>query len=343
MRAAVLRGPGDLGVEERPTPTAGPGELVLKVAGATICGTDVRILTGEKTSGIRLGAVMGHEFAGTIHEVGDGLEGYEIGQLATVSIVVSCNHCAMCLRDMEHMCLNMDLFGYAIDGGLAEYVKVPARAVAQGNVVVAQQRIAGTHLALAEPVSCCLNGFDQYRVEPGDVVVILGAGAIGLIHLQLARLAGAREIVVTNRSAGRREVARELGATHVVDPGEVSQAVADVTGGLGADAVVQCIGNLDLAGQALELARIGGRVNYFAGFPKGARASIDPNLIHYNELQVSGGSNARRRDVVRAVRLLESGAIDADRIVTHTFGLDQLDDAFAAVRDRRGVKIAVVP
>lgn len=343
MRAAVLRGPGDLGVEDRPRPTAGPGELVLKVTGATVCGTDVRILTGEKTSGVRIGAVMGHEFAGTIDDIGDGLTGYETGQLATVSIVVSCNRCAMCLRDMEHMCLEMDLFGYAIDGGLADFVKIPARAVAQGNVVLAKGDIPGTHLALAEPLSCCLNGFDQYRVNPGDVVVILGAGAIGLIHLQLAKLAGAREVVVSNRSAARRAVAEELGATRVVDPSEVAQAVREVSGGLGADVVVQCIGNLELAGEALTFARVGGRVNYFAGFPKGSTATIDPNLIHYNELHVTGGSNARRRDVIRAVRMLESGAIDASKIVTHTFGLEQLDDAFSAVQDRRGVKIAVVP
>ena len=128
-----------------------------------------------------------------------------------------------------------------------------------------------------------------------------------------------------------------------VGPDEIGEAVADATGGLGADVVVVCIGDTELATVALDLARPGGRVSYFAGFPKGSTAEVDVNLLHYKELEVTGGSNARRRDVQAAVRLLESGTLDADAIVTHTFGLDQAEDAYQAVRDRLGVKIAVTP
>lgn len=346
MLCAVLHRPNDLELVERPDPSPAPGEVLLKVEATTLCGTDMRILDGSKTAGVRPGTTPGHEIAGRIAALGEGVTGYEVGQQATVSIVVSCHSCHDCLDNREHLCANLELFGYAIDGGLAEYLVVPARAVASGNLFVTSKELPATHLCLSEPISCCLNGFDQYRVEPGDTVVVLGAGPIGLLHTQLAaRLGGAAQVIVSNRSAARREIAASLGATTTVDPTtqDLKTAVLDATDGHGANVVVVCIGGVDLANTALELAGNGGRVNYFAGFPKGSTAVMDPNLIHYKELAVSGGSNARRRDVRRAISVLESSLIDADAIVSHRFGLTRLHDAYDALKNRVGVKIAVIP
>ncbi len=345
MRCAVLHAPGDLRLEERPTPTPGPGEVLLTVEANTLCGTDGRILRGEKTSGVRPGVVLGHEVAARVAELGQGVEGLEVGRQATVSIVVSCNACHACLADMEHMCLNLSLIGYEIDGGLSDYLLVPRDAVRNNNIIQTAKEMPATTLALAEPISCCLNGLSNYRVEPGDTVVVMGAGPIGLIHTSLASLSGADQIIVSNRSAGRRDLAMQSGATHAVDPTRqsLSDVVMTATHNRGADAVVVCIGVPEMAQQALELARIGGRVNYFAGFPKGSTSTLEPNLIHYKELSVTGGSNARRRDVVRAVQLLETGRLDVGALVTHTFGLEDAHQAFEAVESRQGVKIAVTP
>ena len=342
MRALVFVEPGRIELQERPDPTPGPGELLLAIEATTLCGTDLRIISGAKTAGVRRGVVMGHEMAGRVAAVGEGVTGYEVGQQATPAIVLSCNHCRVCLLGYEHLCENLRLFGYEIDGGLADFCLVPAQAVAQGNVITTRAEVPPTHLALAEPLSCCINALNQYRVHTGDVVAILGAGPIGLLHLQLAKLSGAAQVIVSNRSVSRRAPAAAMGAL-AVGPDEIAEAVADATGGLGADVVVVCIGDTDLATVALDLARPGGRVSYFAGFPKGSTAEVDVNLLHYKELEVTGGSNARRRDVQAAVRLLETGTLDADAIVTHTFGLDQAEDAYQAVRDRLGVKIAVTP
>lgn len=346
MLSAVLHGPHNLELINRDTPEPGPGEVLLKVEAATLCGTDMRILDGSKTAGVRPGVVPGHEIAGRIVAVGEGVVGYPIGRQATVSIVVSCNRCRACLDDREHLCAGLTLFGYAIDGGLAEYLIVPADAVEKGNVFTTSVEIPATSLALAEPVSCCLNGFDQYRAGPGDTVVVLGAGPIGLIHTQLAaNVAGAHQIIVANRSEMRRRVAAQLGATDTVDPTVVDLAslVRDRTDGQGADVVIVCIGDLALANTALDLAAVGGRVNYFAGFPKGSSTVMDPNLIHYKELQVTGASNARRRDVRRAIHVLESGLVDAEPIVSHRFPLSEVFAAYEALRQRTGVKIAVIP
>ena len=345
MLAAVLHAPRDLRLEQVPTPEPGPGEVVLDIEATTLCGTDLRLISGAKTSGVRPGVVMGHEIAGRVAAVGEGVSGVRVGEQATVSIVVSCHRCHACLNDREHLCENLRLIGYGIDGGFAERMLVPADAVASGNLIVTPHEIPATTLALAEPLSCVLNGARQVRVQPGETVVVLGAGPIGLLHAQLARVAGAAQVIVTNRSVHRRELALRLGATGALDPAaeDVRAVVLDSTGGRGADVVIVAVGAAELAGQALALAGIGGRVSYFAGFPKGTTAEVDVNLIHYNELIVTGGSNARRADVVRAVELLSAGVIDAESLVTHRVPLSRFEEAIGNVSGRIDVKTAVVP
>lgn len=345
MLAAVLRAPGDLRLERRPVPVAQRGEILLRIEGNTLCGTDGRLLTGEKTAGVKPGVIPGHEFVGRIAAIGEGVSGYEVGKQAVVSIVVSCGSCPECQADMEEVCDNLQLIGYGIDGGLAEYCLIPAGAVSRGNVVQIENDLPPAALSLIEPISCCLHGLNRYRVDPGDTVVIFGAGPIGLIHVQLAKISGATQIIVSNRSEARRELARELGATRTLDPRE--ESVADVvrraTAGRGADVAVVCVGVPELANEALQVVRVGGRVNFFAGFPKGSTATIDPNLIHYNELTVTGGSNAARREVKQAVELVQKGLIDAEALVSHTFSLEDVEEAYKTLMAREGLKVLVVP
>ncbi len=343
MQAAVLRGIGDVGLETREVPEPGPGEVLLSIEANTICGTDLRIISGEKTAGVRPGVIMGHEFAGRIAAIGEGVEGYEVGRQATCSIVLSCGRCAPCRIGREHLCANLRLIGYEIDGGLAEYLLVPAEAVARGNLIMAPRELDATLLALAEPLSCVLNGADLVNTRPGDSVVVLGTGPIGLLHIALAKAQGATRIVAVGR-ANRLEAAVRAGAdeTLALEGPEMVAAVRDILPG-GADVVIVAVGDLALAEYALEVAGIGARVSYFAGFPKGRMSEIDPNLIHYREIQVSGGSNARRQDVRRAVDLLAGGGLAIDHLVTHVVPLERFDDALAAVRDRAGLKVAVTP
>ena len=344
MNAAVLNGIDDLTLSRVPVPTPGPGEVLLRIEANTICGTDLRYISGAKTAGVRPGVIMGHEFAGRVHSVGEGVQGVPLGVQATCSIVLSCLRCDRCLAGREHLCENLKLFGSAVDGGLAEYMLVPREAMDHGNLVVVPQELPATMLALAEPVSCVLNGANQVQTRPGDTVVVLGTGPIGLLHIAVAKLAGATTIIAAGR-AGRLEPALQMGATAAYDlTGDaLTQQIKKDTAGRGADVVIVAVGSLPLANQALQVAAIGGRVNYFGGFPKGSLVEMDPNLIHYNELVVTGGSNARRADVVQAVNLLSSGRLEVAPIVTHTFALTELDDAITAVQDRHGLKVAVLP
>jgi len=346
MRGFVYRGPGvPAELTEVPTPEPGPGEVVVRVGANTVCGTDLRILRGEKSKGVNLGVVLGHEWAGYVEALGEGVTGFQPGDLVSMPPSVSCGVCGPCRRGHEHLCESVHLVGYDIDGGLGEYMRIPREAIARGQLVMADPHLDPAQLALAEPISCCLNGMDNYRVEVGDVVVIIGAGPIGLIHLQLARIAGARAVVVSDPSATRRDSADRLGATVTVDPtGEdLAAIVRGLTGDEGADVAVLCIGVAALVNDCLNLVRKRGRVSIFAGLAGEGWSNIAANLIHYREITVVGASNSSREAFGRAVRLIESATIDTKSLVTHRFGLSKAAEAIEFVASGEGIKVAVVP
>ena len=342
MRAAVLRAPGDIRVEDWPDPVAGPGELVLRVGAAAICGTDVRIFRGKKAKGVRFPTVLGHEFAGQVVSVGAGLAEFKVDDCVGVDPVYPCGRCAYCLLGRENVCLNRQAMGYEFDGAFAEFVRIPAVGVVRGNVFRLPAGIDWAHAALAEPLGCVLNGQANMGVELGDCVVILGAGPIGILHLKVAFLSGARQVIVVEPNAARRAVADRLGAT-TVNPtsADVLAAVRQATGGLGADAVIVAIGVPAVANQALTFARKGGRINLFAGFSVGDMPPIDVNLIHYNELVVTGASALMRRHYRTALDLIASGRLDVSDLVTHRLPLAEFGRAIAAAEAGEGLKIVV--
>ena len=344
MIGAVFRGPGRLEVGEIPVPEISQDEVLVKVGANTVCGTDVRILRGEKTRGIAQPVVLGHELAGHVAEVGTNVEGYEVGASVVMAPAMACLHCFYCKRGMENLCLNKKIMGNIVDGGLAEYVRIPENAVRAGNLFVAED-LPPEQLALAEPLACCINGQSNYRAEIDDAVLIMGAGPIGLFHLQLALLAGARTVIVSNRSEARRNFASELGAHVTVDPTseDLWEVVAEHTDGLGVDVSVICVGMPQLVNDALRATRKGGRVNVFAGLAGEGWSEVEANLIHYNELVLTGASDSRRRDYDTALRLIESRRIDAERMVTHRFPLKETEKAIETSAEGEGIKVAVMP
>jgi L-iditol 2-dehydrogenase len=345
MLAAVFRGPGELEVTEIERPEIGPDEVLVKVGANTVCGTDVRILRGEKTKGIDRNTVLGHELAGHVAEVGRDVLGYEVGAPVAMAPVIPCRRCYFCRRDMENMCPNARIVGYVVDGGLGEYMRVPAEALEAGNLFVAQRDLPSEYLSLAEPLSCCVNGLENYRADLDDTVLLLGSGPIGLFHLQLALLAGARTVIVSDPSASRRGFASEFGAQVTVDPTseDLSAVVAEYTSGLGVDVSVICIGIPALVNDALRMTRKGGRVNVFAGLAAEGWAEVEANLIHYNELVVTGASNSRRSDYEVALRLIESGRVKVEPMVTHRFPLQETVKAIETSAGGEGIKVAVMP
>lgn len=345
MRAAVYEGSGQVAVRDVELPVPGEGEVLVRVASNTICGTDLRIASGAKSKGVRVPVVLGHESAGVVERVGRGVDRVRVGDHVGVAPSVVCGTCDMCRRGAANLCRTAQVLGHDLDGGLAEHMLVSARAVAGGNLVVAAPEVPFEQVSLAEPLSCVLHAQRLYRVEVDDVVLVVGGGAIGLMHAQLARVAGARTVVVSEPVASRRALATRLGVDVVVDPvhEDLPAIMADLTDGVGADVVVLCIGVPALVDQALAGARHRGRVNFFAGFPKDRLSEVDPNRIHYGELTVTGSSNSTVDDHRAAVRLVERGRVDVGSLVTHSFGLDEVDQALVAAASPEAVKVVVRP
>ncbi len=345
MIAAVFNGPGELEVREVGVPAIGPDEVLLKVGANTLCGTDGRILRGEKTRGVRKPSILGHEFAGRVAEVGSRVEGFEVGDLAAMAPVIPCRRCFYCQRDMENACQNRQAMGYEFDGGMSEYVRIPAVALEAGNLFRVEEEVDPAYLALAEPLSCCVNGHRNSGIRLDGTVLVLGAGPIGLFHLQLALLAGARSVIVSEPSEFRREFAQRLGAHVVVDPltEDLAAVVSETTGGLGVDSTIICIGLPRLVNDALHVTRKGGCINIFAGLSGKGWAEVEANLIHYNELKVTGTTAARRSDFETALKLIESGRIDVRPMLTDRFPLERTAEAISKAAGGEGLKVALIP
>jgi L-iditol 2-dehydrogenase len=348
MRAAVFLGPREMELRDVPRPVAGPGEVLLKVAACAVCGTDLRIYSGGKTRGVSPPRVLGHEIAGVVVDVGPGAEQFtdvSPGERVATPPGIPCLACRFCNSGHENLCQRRSALGYRYDGGFAEYMLVPAAGVQRGLIYRIPEALSDVEAALAEPLACVVNGQRKNGIVLGDVVLIIGAGPIGLMHLQLARLQGARKVLVSEPSATRRALAGELGATRTIDPTatDLVAAVREETDGVGADVTVAAIGVAQLTNTLLEVTRPGGRVNLFAGYSGTGEATIEANLIHYGELIVTGTNACSREDFRIALDLLAGGQLRAGPLVSHRFPLGEIERAFETTRSGEGLRVVVEP
>jgi len=336
MLALAYRGPNELVLEERPRPRAGEGEVVVHVDACSICGTDLRIHAGShRAYADGSGRVPGHEIAGTVVEAGRGAR-VEEGARVFVAPNYGCGRCRACLRGDVNLCETPRAVGISEDGGFAEFVRLSHELVEQGNLLPIRNGADQGAIAIAEPLACALRGSRACRIEPGDVVVVFGAGPIGLFHVALARLAGARDVVVCEPNPERRERALAWGATAAYADG------VELPGP--ADAVVVAAPVPDAQRQALELAGSGGRVNFFAGLPRDrSLVELDTNLIHYRELVVTGTTASTNADCREALGLILGGRIDTASLIDARFALASAADAFALARSGRALKVVIEP
>jgi L-iditol 2-dehydrogenase len=347
MLAAVYHGPGDLRVEERPRPEVGPGEALLKVVSAGVCGTDLRILHGDhRKVGRGVERVPGHEVVGEIAALGSGIAGLTLGQRVFVAPNWGCGRCEQCVSGNNNRCADYGALGITTDGGFAQYMRVPAPAIAQGNIIPLAPGLDAAAAALIEPFACVLRGQDSLRVGPGEVVLIIGAGPIGVMHVLLARLRGAGRVIVSDVAPERLPAAERAGADRVVDPirEDLGALVLEESQGRGADAVIVAAPSGAAMSEAPGLAAIGGRISYFAGLPREkARVELDANLIHYKELHVTGTTGCSTHDCWRAAALVNTGRVDLSGLVSARFGLLQAATAFAAAEGRHVLKVVIEP
>lgn len=347
MLAAVYHGPNDLRVESRPVPEIQAGEVLIRVISTGVCGTDVRILHGEhRKYPPGTARVPGHEVVGDVVQVGAGVEGLEPGERVFVAPNMGCGHCRQCVSGNNNRCANYQAIGITIDGSFAEYVRLPAEAARQGNLIPIRKELQPEAAALIEPFACVVRGQDALNVQAGEVVLVIGAGPIGVMHAMLAQLRGAGKVIVSELLPERVEQARRLGVERVVDPQEEDLAalIAEETAGEGADIVIVAAPSQRAQETALELAGIGGRINFFGGLPKDRPTiQFNSNLVHYKELLVTGTTACSTADCRKAAAIFNSQRIDLSRMIGARFPLESAREALSAAEQGRSLKVIIEP
>ena len=347
MRAAVYHGPNDLRVESVPVPAIGPDEVLLRVLRANICGTDLRILHGgHRKYPAGVARIPGHEVVGEVAAVGERVAGYAPGQRLFVAPNMGQGDSRETISGNNNLDPNYDAIGITMDGAFAEYLRVPAAAVRQGNLMPVRPEVDPAVAALIEPLACVWRGQNKVSVGAGDVALVMGAGPIGVMHVMLARLRGATRVIVSEPAAGRRAQALRLGADRVVDPTseDLAAIVRAESDGRGADVIITAAPVKALQEQAIELAAVGGRVNFFGGLPKDdAVIRLDSNAVHYKELIVTGTTACSTYDCLRAAEIVNSGRLDLSPLITAAFPLAEANAAFAAAADGRNLRVTLVP
>lgn len=345
MKAAVIKEPGVIVVEDAPTPEPAEGEVRLKIEVCAICGTDQRVLKGEKHVDV---PIVGHEIVGIVDAIGEGVTEIKLGARYAVQTVIGCGECSMCRISRENLCeVGFKAIGYQWNGGFAEYVIMPKVGVDQGNLIPVPVDMPAEVGSLIEPLSCCVNGMRSIPLEECEHVVVFGGGIIGVMNGLVAKARGAKTVTIMDVSQDRLDLLASLGLPfdNYVNSGEVDPVewVMNVTNGHGVDAVVIAASVTPLVGVGLKLLAHAGHLSIFAGMPKSnCIAPTDLNVIHYRELHVHGANSSVKRDYLEAAEYLKSGRIDGKPLVTHTFKLANFLDAVATQGDPASGALKVV-
>jgi L-iditol 2-dehydrogenase len=342
MKAAMLYGVKDLRVEDVPVPKVGAGEVLVKVGAATTCGTDLKIFQrGYVEKIITLPTIFGHEWAGEVAEVGEGLDWPVKGMRVRAGNSAPCLHCSMCQRGKYNLCENM----IWLWGAYAEYIKVPARMVLV-NMQEIPQSVSFEEAAIIEPLACVLHGAEEAKVKLGDIVAVIGAGPIGLLHLLVAKKMGAEKVIMIDLVDERLDFAKKLGADATINSGreDAVERVKQLTGGYGVDVAIEAIGLPATWEQALKLAKKGGTVLEFGGCPPGTEIRVNAEMLHYGELTVLGAFHTTPLHFRKALNLIASRTIDVRPLITRKMKLEEIGKAFEVLSiSKNEIKIGITP
>lgn len=340
MQAALWYGPEEVRVESVEVPEVGPGEVLVRIGTALTCGTDFKLFRrGHPLLVKNVPSPFGHEMAGTIAEVGSKVKGFKVGDRAVAANSAPCDECTFCRRGRPNLCKNLEF----LNGAYAEYIRIPTRIV-EKNLRKIPAEVTFRDAALSEPLACALHCFERVGLQPEETVCIIGAGACGLLFVQLAKGIGARVICLA-RGEGKLAVARALGADHVVSilHEGYRERLKDLTEGLGPDVVIEAAGVPQSWEMATEIVCKGGRVWFYGGCAKGSRINLDTHRLHYDELSLRGVFHHTPVHFARALSYIAERKISVDSLVTGQRRLQELPQVFLKGEETNPLKIAIVP
>ena len=339
MKAAMFYGPKNVRLEEVDAPRIGPGGVLVKVEAALTCGTDRKMfLRGHPL--FKPPFVFGHEFAGTVAEVGAGVEGFRPGMRVVAANSAPCGRCFYCLRGAQSMCENLYV---RLSGAFAEFVDIPD-VIVRNNLLEISAGVSFRDAALTEPLACVVHGVERSGIWLGDTVVVNGAGPIGLMFVRLASLKAAR-VIVTDVRDDRLARAKRLGAETVVDVSSLKNPADEIRGmcnsGRGADVAIEAVGLPETWESTIRMVRKGGIANLFGGCASGTKITVDTSLIHYSEVQLRGVFHLTPKTVRSALDLISQGVVTSDEFVTGELPLERLDEILETLVSHDNVKTAI--
>lgn len=336
MRAAVYHGRQDIRVETVPVREICADEVLIRVAYCGVCGTDVHIYNAEGGAfAVTPPLIPGHEFSGVIEKVGADVKNLQVGDHVSGDPNIMCGKCYFCRNKMEHFCTNNIGVGTTVDGGFAEFVAMKA-----SHVFTIPKNVDLLYAAMSEPVSCCVHGIDLCNIKHGDTVLVMGGGPIGMISVQLAKLAGAAQVILSEPVEEKRELALKLGADLAVNPIEqnLDEFLAGATQNV--NCVIECVGNVHTQEDALRVAGKGATVMFFGLVAPDAEIKVKPDVIFKKELHVTS-SFINPYTFYRAVELISHGRIKFDGIITNVVPLEELPEVLGNPEYRRKGKVVV--
>ncbi|WP_433826049.1 zinc-dependent dehydrogenase [Actinoplanes sp. CA-015351] len=346
MKVVRFHAPGDVRFEDVPEPEAGPGEVKIRVRNCSTCGTDVKISKFGHHH-IHPPRVMGHEIAGEIVTVGDGVEGWAAGDRVQVIAAIPCGVCAECTRGRMTVCPNQVSMGYHFEGGFAQFMVVPKEVLAVDGLNRIPDGVSFAEASVAEPLACALNAQNLARVGDGDDVVVIGSGPIGCLHVRLARARGAARVFLVELNRERLDMAANLvkpDAAICAAEADPIEEIRKLTDGRGADVIITAAASGKAQEQAIEMAARQGRISFFGGLPKdNPTITCDSNLVHYRELMIIGANGSSPAHNAEALQLVATGAVPVADLITHRLPLDQAIDAFGIVARGEAIKVTIEP
>jgi 2-desacetyl-2-hydroxyethyl bacteriochlorophyllide A dehydrogenase len=340
VKAVLIERPHEVAYVDLDRPVAGPGEVVVRSRVAGVCRTDLEMLHGGLTDPrwVRFPLVPGHEWSGTIFELGDGVDDLEVGDRVVCEGMIPCTRCARCKEGETQLCLNYDQIGFTRGGGYGEYVLVPRHVIHR-----LPDSVSFTTGVLVEPAACVLRGVERSRLRPGDSIGVIGIGTLGSLALAFARLYAPGTVLAYGVRGAELEFANTLGADdaiHVAEEDAVARTHRLARGGL--DVVIETAGAVDAVELATRLVRPGGRVVLLGIAGEGKVLELPADRIMFGDMDVIGSCSYSTRAWSDVVRVLEHGLVDLDRIVTHRFPAERFGEAFDLMDQRDGAVAKVV-
>jgi len=352
LKALLFTDSGKSSIVNLKKPSISEYELLAKVKSCAICGTDIKLDKGSSAKLTKHGIknmifprVTGHEISGVIEEKGKRVKGFEVSDRVHISPVIPCMKCNYCKIGRYEICDNKVTLGFDVDGGFAEYIRIPEIAIKTGCVNKITENLSFEEATFAEPLAVVLNSQERSKVKSGDSILIIGAGPIGILQIQVARYNKASKIIIAEIFEERLNFAKNFNPDVLINSEKenIIKSILDLTEGEGVDVVMICASAKTMFAESLKITKKLGRINYFAGLPKDdSLISLDANIIHYNEIEITGSSDSTPGQNKKAIELLNNGKVKVNNLITRKYPLEEYFNGLEMAKSGMAMKVVII-